>query len=53
VRGRYFNALLLAGFFVAEHMAWALSPSPTGLTFAVLAGLLLYEVDWKVWFEEQ
>ncbi len=45
------NVLLLAGFVVAMHFAWEYSPSSVGLTFAVLAGLLLHAVDWAAWFE--
>ena len=42
--------LLLVGFVVAMHFAWDYSPSSIGLTFAVLACLLLHAVDW---FEDQ
>jgi hypothetical protein len=39
------NILYLAGVVVAVHLAWRYAPSVTGLQFAVLAGLLLAQVD--------
>ena len=39
------NALLLSGVFLATHFAWEFSPSPTGLTCAVLAGVFLHELN--------
>jgi len=47
------NVLLLVNAAVSLLFAVAVGPGSRGMTFTSLAALLLLEIDWRAWRDDQ